>query len=1074
MFISRIELTRVTRLLCAFILIASGTGVIFAQSTTADLSGTVIDEQGAVVPGVILRVSNPATNLVRSVTTNDDGSFTIQLLPPGSYTLRAERAGFAPTEIKDVALNVNDRRTIRINLRVGDVGATVTVESAPVLIDESQAITTTVDREFVENLPLNGRSFQSLLELTPGVVLTKADFFQQGQFSVNGQRPNANYFTVDGVSANVGISSGASLGQSAGGTLPAFAATGGTNNLVSVDALQEFRIQTSSFAAEFGRTPGAQVQLITRSGTNGFHGSAFNYFRNDVFDANDFFANTAGQPRPALRQNNFGGTLSGPVFFPRFGEGGSTVYNGRDRTFFFFSYEGLRLRQPQFATRSVPTLAARASAAAQVRPFFNAFPRPNGADLGDGLAEFSASFSTPTNLDATSVRIDHNFNDRFNVFGRYNYAPSDTEARGALDFLNLNEVDVSKFKTQTLTFGSTMIFNSRVNNEIRFNFSEVRGREFRRLDNFGGGTPLPDSLLFPSGTSSQNGLFALFLGGSANFFVGENSNNRQRQINIVDNLAFQIGSHALKFGVDYRRLTPIFNPRNYTQVLFSFGGVESALMGNIDLAQISADDTDFFPVFDNFSVYAQDTWRASRRLTLTYGVRYEVNPAPGERNGNLPFTVSGIDNPATLALVPSGSKLYETTYNNFAPRFGASYQLSDRAGRETVLRGGIGIFYDLGNGAAGEAFSFGVAPYSRSTLLFGVPYPLSAVNAAPPPLNPNPPFSGTVYAFDRNFKLPYATQYNLSIEQALGSDNSITASYVGSTGRRLTRFERLIDPNTNFSRVDAIRNRAESDYNALQVQFQRRLSEGFQALVSYTFAKSLDTVSDESTINAPTNLLDVNLDRGPSNFDVRHSFTAAFTYNIPAPFESGPLRKVFGGFSFDGIVRARTATPVNIVTGTDPLNLGLSVVRPDVVPNVPFYLDDRSVAGGRRFNPAAFAAPPTGANGEFVRQGTLGRNALRGFSARQLDIALRREFGLTERVKLQFRAELFNAFNTPNFADPDEVLFDFDPSTPNSNFGRSTQMLGRSLGAGGSNGGFNPLYQIGGPRSAQFALKLLF
>ncbi len=1049
-----------------FVLLAVSAIAVNAQTATATLSGTVTDQNGDVVSGAEVSVANESLGLLRQIITDEGGNFNFSLLQPGTYRVTARRDGFAPSEIPALRLNVGSQESLRITLTVGEVGATVVVQDQASLVNESPAVSTVVERQFVENLPLNGRSFQSLLELTPGVVLTKSDFFQQGQFSVNGQRPNANYFTVDGVSANVGVSSGASLGQSAGGSLPAFAATGGTNNLVSVDALQEFRIQTSTYAAEFGRTPGAQVQLITRPGTNDFRGSLFNYFRNDVFDANDYFANAAGLQRPALRQNNFGGTFSGPVFLPN--------YSGRDKTFFFISYEGLRLRQPQVATRSVPTLAVRQAAPAQVRPFFDAFPIPNGADLGDGLAEFSASFSTPTNLDATSVRIDHNFNDRFSIFGRFNYAPSDTEARGALDFLNLNEVDVSKFKTQTLTLGSTMIFNSKVNNELRFNFSNVRGREFRRLDDFGGGTPPPDSILFPSGVTSENGLFALFLAGSANFFVGENSNNRQRQINIVDNLSVQVGSHALKFGVDYRRMTPIFNPRNYTQVLFSFGGIESALTGNIDLAQISADDTDFFPVFDNFSVYAQDTWRASKRLTLTYGLRYEINPAPGESNGNLPFTVSGIDNPANLTLAPPGSKFYETTYNNFAPRFGASYQLSDRAGRETVIRGGIGIFYDLGNGAAGEAFSFGTAPYSRSTLLFGVPYPLSDANATPPPLNTNPPFSGTIYAFDRDFKLPYSTQYNITVEQALGRDNTITASYVGSINRRLTRFERLLNPTENFSQVDVIRNRAESDYNALQVQFQRRLSRGFQALVSYTFAKSLDTVSDESTINAPANLLDINLDRGPSNFDVRHSFTAAFTYNIPAPFENAALRKIFGGFSFDGIIRARTAAPVNVVTGTDPLGLGLNVVRPDVVPNVSFYIDDPTVAGGRRFNPAAFAAPPTDPDGNFIRQGTLGRNTLRGFAARQLDIALRREFGFTERVKLQLRAELFNAFNTPNFADPNGVLFDFDVSTPNPIFGRSTQMLGRSLGAGGANGGFNPLYQIGGPRSVQFALKLLF
>ena len=470
-FIRQLFSFRLSGIILSVIIFAA---ILSAQTTTADLSGILTDEAGAVVPNVTIRAINAATNLERQTVTNSEGAFTILLLPPGKYTLRAERDGFAPVEINDIVLNVNDRRTIRINLKVGAVGATVTVDDTPSLVDESPAVSTVVDRQLVENLPLNGRSFQSLLELTPGVVLTRADFFQQGQFSANGQRPNANYFTVDGVSANVGVSGGASLGQTAGGTLPSLAATGGTNSLVSVDALQEFRVQTSSFAAEFGRTPGAQVQLVTRSGTNHLQGSVFNYFRNDALDANDFFANRRGLERAALRQNDFGVTIGGPLPFLNFGEGGSVFNSGEDRTFFFFSYEGLRLRQPQTATKVVPTLAARQSATPAARQFLNAFPLPNGADLGDGLAEFSASFSTPTNLDATSFRIDHNFNDRLTIFGRYNYSPSDTQSRGAEDFLNLSEVLVSRFKTQTLTLGSTYIFNPNVSNDLRFNYSKSR------------------------------------------------------------------------------------------------------------------------------------------------------------------------------------------------------------------------------------------------------------------------------------------------------------------------------------------------------------------------------------------------------------------------------------------------------------------------------------------------------------------------------------------------------------------------------------------------------------------------
>jgi hypothetical protein len=259
------------------------------------------------------------------------------------------------------------------------------------LLNESPSVSTVVDRQFAENLPLNGRSFQSLIALTPGAVATRTGSSAGGQFSINGQRPNANYFTVDGVSANIGISTQNRFGQAAAGSLPGLSVSGGTNSLVSVEALQEFKIQTSAYAPEFGRQAGGQIQIATRSGGNEFSGSVFNYFRNEAFDANDFFSNRAGLQRPATRQNDFGGVIGGPVFFPAFGEGGSPIYNGRDRTFFFFSHEGLRLSQPQSALLVVPTVAVRNAAPVNVRPFLNAYPLPNGRQLSATLAEYSAA-----------------------------------------------------------------------------------------------------------------------------------------------------------------------------------------------------------------------------------------------------------------------------------------------------------------------------------------------------------------------------------------------------------------------------------------------------------------------------------------------------------------------------------------------------------------------------------------------------------------------------------------------------------------------------------------------------------
>jgi len=480
----------------------SGLITVHAQGTTATLSGTVTDQNGAVIPDVSIAVINIAQGFQRSATTNGEGDFVVPLLPPGNYTVKAEHEGFTPTEVRDVVLNVNDQVVMRIHMNVGTVSQTVQIVEGSSLINESPAVGTVVDRQFVANLPLNGRSFQSLITLTPGVVLTKTNVAQQGQFSINGQRPNTNYFTVDGVSANIGASGSSVPGPSGAGALPGLSASGGTNNLVSIDALEEFRIQTSTYAPEFGRTPGAQVSIVTRSGTNRFRGSVFNYFRNDALDANDWFVNRAGQPKPALRQNDFGGVLGGPIV--------------KDRTFFFFSYEGLRLRQPQFGITDVPSLASRQVAPAAVQPLLNAYPKPNGLETTNGLARFSSGFSNPTTLNATSIRIDETVGSKLTLFGRYNYAPSESVSRGG-PTQSLNTVTHFKVRTQTLTFGAISLLSSKISNDLRFNYSRNKAEGFFTVDDFGDAIVPADTTLFPQNQSSADGQFFLGIGSAALF-----------------------------------------------------------------------------------------------------------------------------------------------------------------------------------------------------------------------------------------------------------------------------------------------------------------------------------------------------------------------------------------------------------------------------------------------------------------------------------------------------------------------------------------------------------------------------
>ncbi|MGH9935554.1 MAG: carboxypeptidase regulatory-like domain-containing protein [Blastocatellia bacterium] len=1025
---------------------------VSAQSATATLGGIVVDERGAVVPEVTITVINTATRLQRQGASTSDGYFTFLLLPPGVYTVRAQRDGFSPVQIPDLALNVGDQRAIQIQLKVGKMDETVTVQ-AENSVQESAAVGTVVDRQFVANLPLNGRSFNALIALTPGVVQTRATVGSPGQFSVNGQRANANYFTVDGVSANVSITPSSNHGGALGGALPALTTLGGTNNLVSIDALQEFKVLTSTYAPEFGRTPGGQISLITRAGTNDFHGGAFDYFRNDVFDAKDWFANRDKLRKPPLRQNDFGGTFSGPVFLPRFGEGGPRWYNGRNRTFFFFSYEGLRLRQPQVVSNAeVPSLSLRQSAPPQLQPYLNAFARPTGADLGNGLALISASYSNPTTLNATSLRLDHTFSQSLTVFGRYNEAPSKTVTRASA---NLSSPFSTILNTRTFTAGATLLLSSKVSNDFRANYSKVKGQLSIFLDDFGGAVPVSAAQLFPSFASPDNSQVSFGFGFSTRpeIRLGANTANFQRQLNLVDTFSVVTGNHQWKFGIDYRRLAPLYGPSNYfQQALFNDAAAVNTATASILTTQASQTAR---LSYTNFSAFAQDTWRFAPRLTLTYGMRWEVAPPASATDGNDQYTALGIENPATATLAPRGTPLYDTTFGNFAPRVGLAYRLRSIRGWETILRGGAGVFYDLGSSQSSVGFT-GFPFFSGVKQTPNVPYPATGPAVEPPPY-PTPPFAppiSGVLVYVPGFKLPRAYQWNFALEQSLGAHQTISASYVAAVGRQLTSHELLQNPNPSFLFLTIIGNKATSDYHALQLQFQRRLSRGLQALASYTWSHAIDKVSTDGVLI---------LERSSADFDLRHNFSAALSYHLPSPIASGVGRALLGNWSVETIIRAQSATPVNLVGRASTNIAGQFVaIRPDLIPGVPLYLEDPLAPGGKRFNPAAFAVPPA------TRQGTLGRNVLRGFPLNQTDFSLRRQFNLSERLNLQFRADVFNLFNHPNFADPVATVM----ST--ATFGRSTAMFSRGLGAGGSSGGFNPLYQVGGPRSMQFSLKLQF
>lgn len=1003
-----------------------------AQSPTGTMSGIVTDPAEAAIPGAEVIVVNDATRVQFSGKTNGEGIYVVPNLPPGNYRVQVSKVGFKTIIKPDIVVNVQDALAINFALPLGAVSEIVTIQGgAPLVNTESASVGTVIDREFVSNLPLNGRSFNTLLQLTPGTVIAPSTANSPGQFSISGQRTSTNDFTVDGVSANFGVATSQVLGASGTGSAQAFSALGGTSSLVSVDALQEFRVETSSFAPEFGHTPGGHVLLTTRSGTNDWHGGVYEYFRNDALDANDWFANAADDGRAPERHNDFGGFLGGPI--------------KKDKTFIFASYEGARLRLPLTSILLVPSLAARSSATAGVASVLNAYPEPNGPISPDGeSALFTGVASNSATLNAGSVRIDHRFSDRFSLFGRYNEAPS--------NFVNLgqspNDPQTTEVDTRTLTLGFDMSLTPQVSNALRGNYSRQQATNSYQLTSAAGSTPYDPSVVLGSLSPQANNLiFGSF--DTSFLIVGPDAKNRNTQFELADDLNVSRGKHQLKFGVDQRSyyLDEMQPPHSIEYLSFSLATLVTTSTADLFLPVTSAPSK---LLSRSLSLYAQDTWKASSRVTITYGLRWELSPAPSARGNTALAAWENVNVPAAITLAPQGSSLWKTTYRNFAPRLGLAWVLGEK--RDLVLRVGGGSFYDLGVGlSANLASRF---PNSSSLEIAGVPLPIGNITPLLPVISETPPYQGVVNAITPSLKLPKSYQWNVALDKSVFGNQAITVTYVGQAGRDLLRTEGLGAPNANFTgSFDLTNNTASSDYNAVQVQYRRPLTNRIQALASYTYSHSLDNASNDTLILLSNAVISAANDRASSDFDVRHSFSGAISVALPGPRRDKLLGLAFGNWSVDSVIVARSGFPFNAevqraVQGAQP--------RPNLVPGQPIWIYSSSAPGGRSLNPLAFSVPPAGT------QGSEGRNDIRGFGLTQVDLSLARKFVLTDRFNLQFRTDAFNLLNHPNFTNPLGLI----GASPI--FLSSRSMLNQGLG------GLNPLFQEGGPRSLQLSLKLTF
>lgn len=998
-----------------------GAGLLCAQQHS-HLAGIVRDTQEGGVPGASVTVVSEDTGFRRSAVTDSNGGYRVASLQSGHYKVTIRKDGFQTVVRSGIKLDAAQAARIDFELPVGNVETTITVESgAPILQSDDASVGTLVGREWIDRLPLNGRGIQSMLELAPGTVATPATRGEAGQFTANGQRPNSHYFTVDGVSVNTGVSAGGGPAGVTGGVLPGMTAFGSFHNLISTEALEEFRIQTSTAVPEFGRLPGSQVALSSRAGSNNFHGSAFSYLRNHRLDANDWFANRYALPRAASRLYDLGGTLGGPI--------------KRNRAFFFAAYERIDLTQPFTWRMPVPNAAVRQRANARVRTVLEPFPLPNRGPLSADTGEWVGSVTQPSMLNSGSARMDLAVTQKISLFGRYNEAPS----RSRFGNWQVNDLDIT---SRAVTGGSTIRIMPNLIQDFRFNTTWSAADSTWRPDSL---NPQPacafaDALAALSRTNNGCGAFyVLSVAGMGQALSGRESATEQRQWNFAGIVTWTRGSHQVRGGGDYRRLTPV-RPRLVTYVTLMADGLNDLITaGNTWTSQTQAGESS--ALLRELSVWAQDTWRVTSRLTLNYGVRWEFNPPP---INSRPPLGSG---PLPGGIGANGRyPIWELRYKNIAPRISGAYRLT-RSG-QTILRAGYGVYFDSSLGISTDIV------HARPNTVWQIGGPSNDVSGSPRRV--------IDFFFAPDLRLPVIRQWNIAVERAFTDRSVLSVSYVGSTGRDLLRRELSGREAQNFAGRAVSTNHGSSDYHGLQAQFRKRMSSRTQAHVSYSWSHSIDNGSTDAAMYWIGTAFDPRADRGRSDFDARQSFIAALTYQTPTRHRPGAWDALASNWSLDTIIRARTGFPITLLNSEQAMGVVFAnVFRPEQLQGMAVWLPDSNAPGGRRINRAAFRDL-----GGF-RQGSLGRNAINGFGMSQVDLSMRRDFLVKEQRALELRLEAFNLFNQANFGDP--VRFLASPL-----FGESVSMLNLMLGTGTPGSGLTPKFQVGGSRSLQMVLKLRF
>lgn len=1046
--------------------------VAFSQGGAANVTGIVEDSTGARIPDARVKLINILTGTGNDAITNRDGAFLASGLIPGTYTLQIERQGFSTAQVTGLTLNVGDTRNLLIRLRVGSVSETVEIDASGITLNTTDAtVETTVDRKFVTNIPVNGRSFQDLITMTPGVLTQSPQAIggplgANGGLSVNGQKANANYFLVDGVSGNFGPGSlTGSRKIPSDGSVPGLTAIGTMQSLASVDALEEFRVLASSYSAEYGSAPGGQFVLRTRSGISEGerlpHGSIYDYVRYNTLDAIDWYTRFTSRIENTdyldsityipFHQNDFGVTVGAPLPHLR-------NKTARDDTYVFLSIEEVKLTQPGAVTvQYTPSPAVQSAANAALVPLLKDFPyvyadRP--VSVNSVLLPLVQTAIEPSHVSARSLRLDRVFSRKWSGLIRYNQSPSSTQSQ------DLSTSTAIKLSSWSLSAAAMAQLSETKSNDFRLEFARSGSQEQSFLGNPYGttGIPLATNLLsdlgVPTWFASARGQVYIHIPGIGESAIDvDQASSALHQWNPRDTFSFQAGPHFLRLGIDYRHIASSVNPAPLSVQADFFD--EDSLRNNLASDISITKTTPTAPVFNEFSAFIQDEWKVSKRLTFSPGLRWEIDPPPHGGDGADAYTLLGsLASPASMQLAPRGTPLWHTSWLNFAPRIGMAWSVSNRPGRETVIRAGGGVYFSTDNAPAAEAFN--AIGFSATNHLENVPVPITPAQLGFTATPTSPYTNSAVFAFPRHFQLPYTLQWNVAIDRALGRNQILNISWVGAGGRRLPE-ERRINiniENPDFGEINYFPAGISSSYQSLQVKFQRSITPGVQALASYAWSHTLDFGS-----TAP----EFPLGRGNSDLDVRHNLQLALSWAESKRSGNWIQRNVLGGWGLDGRFTARTGFPVNLMGNlfSDPATGDRYFSGVDLMPGQPLYLHGSQFPGGRMFNGGpglhnpAFTLP-TGLNA-----GNAPRNLVRDFGDYQINVAFRRDIHLYKSFNLQMRAEAFNVFNHPNFGYIDPVL-------SNQLFGQATLLLNQSLGSSG------PLYQPGGPRSVQVSLRLRF